>query len=74
MSEFLMVAPQGFARVDDVSVFPYGAEYFQAHESSAVSEEISQMFRDAGLIQPEQTIDRVKFIRETGDVWYSLVI
>lgn len=72
MSEFLMIAPSEFVRVPDVSVLPYSAEYFQQYETSVVSEEISQMFRDAGLITAEQNIDRVKFISETGDVWYSI--
>lgn len=72
MSDFLLIAPGGFTKVPDVGVFPYSAEYFRAFEGVQVPEDVSQLFRDAGLITVEQSIGQVKFISETGDVWYSV--
>lgn len=72
MSDFLLIAPGGFTKVPDVSVFPYSAEYFRAFEGVAVPEDVTQLFRDAGLIMPEQVISAVKYVSETGDVWYSV--
>ena len=72
MSDFLLIAPGGFTKVPDPSVFPYSAEYFRSFEGVQVPDEVSQLFRDAGLIAAEQSIGQVKFISETGDVWYSV--
>ena len=72
MSEFLMIAPEGWLKVSDPSVFPYSAEYFQQYEGVGENTDVTQLFVDAGLIQPDQFVTAVKYIHETNDVWYRV--
>lgn len=72
MSEFLLIAPGDFRKVADASVFPYGAEYFETFNGTGANVDITEMFRAAGIIGPEQSIAEVRYTRETGDVWYRV--
>jgi hypothetical protein len=72
MSEFLLIAPEGWFKVADISVLPHGAQYFEQYAGHGEVIDVTQMMIDSGVITADQVITAVKYISDTNDVWYSV--
>jgi len=70
MPDFLMIVPGDWKKVEDQTVLPYSAEYFEQFEGTGEHVDITEMFINAGLITSDQAIAEVKYVNDTGCVWY----
>lgn len=76
MADFLLIAPSGFQLVDLdtlLSNTSYPIDFFiQVSETGVDISEVNDLFRQLGWLDETREICQLKYISETGQLWYSL--
>ena len=72
MSDFLLIAPEGWFKVADISVLPNGGQFFEQYAGQTENADVNDMFIAAGITTAEQVVVTVKYIADTNDVWYRI--